>query len=145
MKLRETSVDNMPSTKHDEQLINYLNPDLFKDIRVLNKSELEQDNNNENLSEGVRNLYSSTFTDISENSLLEGRVVGMNERDVLIDIGFKSEGIIDRNEFNENELPKIGDQVEVYLESIEDASGNTISKEKLGFCASLEGAKRLWL
>ena len=133
-EVEETSVDNMPSTKHDERLINYLNPDIFKDIRVLNKSELEQDNNNENLSEEVRNLYSSTFTDISENSLLEGRVVGMNERDVLIDIGFKSEGIIDRNEFNENELPKIGDQVEVYLESIEDASGNTIlSKEKADF------------
>ncbi len=133
-EVEETSADDAPSTTHDEQLINYLNPDLFKDIKVLNRSELEHDNINENLSEGIRNLYSSTFTDISENSLLDGRVVGMNERDVLIDIGFKSEGIIDRNEFNENELPKIGDQVEVYLESIEDASGNTIlSKEKADF------------
>ena len=58
----------------------------------------------------------------------------MNERDVLIDIGFKSEGIIDRSEFNENDLPTIGDQVQVYLEFIEDASGNTIlSKEKADF------------
>jgi small subunit ribosomal protein S1 len=58
----------------------------------------------------------------------------MNERDVLIDIGFKSEGIIDRSEFSDNDLPSIGDQVEVYLEFIEDASGNTIlSKEKADF------------
>ena len=58
----------------------------------------------------------------------------MNDRDVLIDIGFKSEGIIDRSEFKADDLPVIGDQVEVYLEFIEDASGNTIlSKEKADF------------
>ena len=58
----------------------------------------------------------------------------MNDRDVLIDIGFKSEGIIDRIEFNEKDLPAIGDQVEVYLEALENASGNTIlSKEKADF------------
>ena len=58
----------------------------------------------------------------------------MNDRDVLIDIGFKSEGIIDRSEFDKNDLPKIGDNVEVYLEYIEDAGGNTIlSKEKADF------------
>ena len=61
-------------------------------------------------------------------------MVGLNERDVLIDIGFKSEGIVDRNEFSEDELPMIGDQVEVYLEFLEDAGGNTIlSKEKADF------------
>ena len=61
-------------------------------------------------------------------------MVGMNDRDVLIDIGFKSEGIIDRSEFKKDDLPSIGDQVEVYLEFIEDASGNTIlSKEKADF------------
>ena len=58
----------------------------------------------------------------------------MNERDVLIDIGFKSEGIIDRSELKKDDLHSIGDQVEVYLEFIEDASGNTIlSKEKADF------------
>ena len=130
----ETSVGNSPSTSQDSEIINYLNADLFKDVKVLNKTELLDDSAIDNLSEEVQNLYSSTFADISENSLVEGRVVGMNERDVLIDIGFKSEGIIDRNEFNENDLPKIGDQVEVYLEFIEDASGNTIlSKEKADF------------
>ena len=79
-------------------------------------------------------MYSGTFSEITENSLIQGRVVGMNDRDVLIDIGFKSEGIIDRSEFKKEELPSIGDQVEVYLEFIEDASGNTIlSKEKADF------------
>tara|TARA_B100000287_G_scaffold428998_1_gene481430 strand:+ start:141 stop:2075 length:1935 start_codon:yes stop_codon:yes gene_type:complete len=130
----KTSTDNVPSAENNEQLINYLNADLFKDIKVLKKIELKDGGIDDSLNEEIIDLYSSTFTDISENSLLKGRVVGMNDRDVLIDIGFKSEGIIDRNEFDENELPKIGDQVEVYLESIEDASGNTIlSKEKADF------------
>jgi small subunit ribosomal protein S1 len=74
------------------------------------------------------------LVDISEHQLIKGRVVGMNDRDVLIDIGFKSEGIIDRSEFTEESLPSIGDQVEVYLEYLEDSSGNTIlSKEKADF------------
>ena len=86
------------------------------------------------ISSDVEDMYSGTFSEITENSLIQGRVVGMNDRDVLIDIGFKSEGIIDRSEFKKEELPSIGDQVEVYLEFIEDASGNTIlSKEKADF------------
>ena len=70
--------------------------------------------------------YSKTLVEISEKQLIKGRVVGMNDRDVLIDIGFKSEGIIDRSEFDKNDLPQIGDQVEVYLEYIEDAGGNIL-------------------
>ena len=78
--------------------------------------------------------YTNTLVDISEHQLINGRVIGMNERDVLIDIGFKSEGIIDRSEFTDESLPAIGDQVEVYLEYLEDSSGNTIlSKEKADF------------
>ena len=82
--------------------------------------------------------YSKTLVEISEKQLIKGRVVGMNDRDVLIDIGFKSEGLIDRSEFNEDSLPSIGDQVEVYLEYLEDSSGNTIlSKEKADFILKL--------
>ena len=82
----------------------------------------------------LEKAYTNTLVDISEHQLIKGRVVGMNDRDVLIDIGFKSEGIIDRSEFTEESLPSIGDQVEVYLEYLEDSSGNTIlSKEKADF------------
>ena len=114
--------------------INYLNPELFHDIRIVGQSEIETYNLENEVSAELEKLYLSTLGDITEHSLIKGRVVGMNDRDVLIDIGFKSEGIIDRHEFNEDDLPTIGDQVEVYLEFIEDASGNTIlSKEKADF------------
>ena len=132
----EVSVDIASDNQHQNmvELKDYLAPELFNEIKVVNKSDLLESNIATEVSSELEEKYSNTFADISENSLIEGRVVGMNERDVLIDIGFKSEGIIDRSEFNENNLPAIGDQVEVYLEFIEDASGNTIlSKEKADF------------
>ena len=136
--VEKTSVEEAPTVPAEvvAEIKDYLNPELFQDVRVVDKNELEHDNESgsDEVNTELKNLYSNTFGDISEHSLVEGRVVGMNERDVLIDIGFKSEGIIDRSEFNEDELPAIGDQVEVYLEFIEDASGNTIlSKEKADF------------
>jgi len=113
---------------------NYLNPELFDDIRVVARSEMTEAIEPGVIDPELEKAYSGTLIDISEHQLINGRVVGMNERDVLIDIGFKSEGIIDRSEFDLEELPAIGDQVEVYLEFIEDASGNTIlSKEKADF------------
>ena len=132
----ETSEDYSPSTpaKNVAETQDYLHPNLFQNVKVINESELNNNNEESFIDDNLESLYSSTFGDISENSLIEGRVVGMNDRDVLIDIGFKSEGIIDRSEFKKDNLPSIGDQVEVYLEFIEDASGNTIlSKEKADF------------
>ena len=129
----ETSVDEMPSVEKKE-LKNYLSSSLFEDVKTIASDELEV--HNENSFEGVElsEAYASTLKDISEHQLINGRVVGMNDRDVLIDIGFKSEGIIDRSEFKDGSLPAIGDQVEVYLEYLEDSSGNTIlSKEKADF------------
>ena len=129
----ETSVDKMPSVEKKE-LKNYLSSSLFEDVKTIASDELEV--HDENSFEGVElsEAYASTLKDISEHQLINGRVVGMNDRDVLIDIGFKSEGIIDRSEFKDGSLPAIGDQVEVYLEYLEDSSGNTIlSKEKADF------------
>ena len=132
----KVSAYNASTTTADNvaEITDYLNPELFKDVKTLSDSDLEENSNPTQVSDELEKKYSGTFGDISEHSLIGGRVVGMNDRDVLIDIGFKSEGIIDRSEFKPDDLPLIGDQVEVYLEFIEDASGNTIlSKEKADF------------
>jgi small subunit ribosomal protein S1 len=130
---QETSVDETPPVD-EKELKNYLSSSLFENVRTIESDELE--GQVESVVEEVElsEAYASTLKDISEHQLINGRVVGMNDRDVLIDIGFKSEGIIDRSEFSEDSLPAIGDQVEVYLEYLEDSSGNTIlSKEKADF------------
>ena len=132
----EKASDDLPTApaKIIAEIKDYLNPDLFSDVKVIDKQSIKQEDEESQLTDDIDTLYSNTLIDISENSLINGRVVGMNERDVLIDIGFKSEGIIDRSEFKDSDLPSIGDQVEVFLEFIEDASGNTIlSKEKADF------------
>ncbi len=132
----EISVEDTPATSNSnpEQNKDYLNSSLFSDVKTISIEELDSDKALRENKNKVEEVYANTFGDISENTLVEGRVVGMNDRDVLIDIVFKSEGIIDRSEFDKNDLPKIGDNVEVYLEYIEDAGGNTIlSKEKADF------------
>ena len=134
--VEKASADNASTTTADNvaEIADYLNPELFNDIKTLSDSDMDESSDPTEVSDEIEKKYSNTFGDISEHSLIEGRVVGMNDRDVLIDIGFKSEGIIDRSEFKADDLPVIGDQVEVYLEFIEDASGNTIlSKEKADF------------
>tara|TARA_B100002052_G_scaffold190419_1_gene173550 strand:+ start:2994 stop:4892 length:1899 start_codon:yes stop_codon:yes gene_type:complete len=129
----DTSANEAPAVE-EKEVKNYLDSNLFDDIKTLNLDEIElQSNEAFNIGDKEK-AYENTLIDISEHELINGRVVGMNDRDVLIDIGFKSEGIIDRSEFTEENLPSIGDQVEVYLEYLEDSSGNTIlSKEKADF------------
>ena len=127
------SVNETPSDL-DKQIKDYLNPKIFDDIKTISVEEIESQVKEKTDNNVLGEAYTNTLVDISEHQLINGRVVGLNDRDVLIDIGFKSEGMIDRNEFTEESLPTIGDQVEVYLEYLEDSSGNTIlSKEKADF------------
>ena len=129
----DTSVSEA-SADIEKEIKDYLNPELFTDIKTVPIEEIESQIDEKIYTDDIDKAYTNTLVDISEHQLINGRVIGMNERDVLIDIGFKSEGIIDRSEFTDESLPAIGDQVEVYLEYLEDSSGNTIlSKEKADF------------
>tara|TARA_B100001123_G_scaffold109554_2_gene127517 strand:- start:2398 stop:4299 length:1902 start_codon:yes stop_codon:yes gene_type:complete len=132
--IEENTSVSEASADIEKEIIDYLNPELFTDIKTVPIEEIESQIDKTINTDEIGKEYSNTLIDISEHQLINGRVVGMNERDVLIDIGFKSEGIIDRSEFTDESLPSIGDQVEVYLEYLEDSSGNTIlSKEKADF------------
>ncbi len=76
-------------------------------------------------------LYSGTFNELTEGEIVKGRVVSINEKDVTIDVGLKSEGIVSLMEFKDPASVKVGDEIEVYLESIEDKMGQLIlSKRK---------------
>ncbi len=76
-------------------------------------------------------LMSKVSADFAEGSIVKGRIVAVREREVLVDIGYKSEGIIPKHQFEEPNEVKIGDQVQVYIERLEDDDGQLIiSKEK---------------
>ncbi|MFM7842170.1 MAG: 30S ribosomal protein S1 [Nitrospira sp.] len=78
-------------------------------------------------------LYEETFRNFEEGTIIEGRIVAIGHGRVVVDIGYKSEGIIPAEQFNSEELQglKVSDRLTVYIEEREDADGNLIlSKEK---------------
>jgi len=109
---------------------NYLSKDLFSGVKVI-------DINDDQVSEEkATNLeeYRSTFSDITENQIINARVIGISDSDVMVDIGFKSEGLISRSEFENQDLPEIGSDIEVFLDKFEDNEGNiSLSKYKADF------------
>ncbi len=75
-------------------------------------------------------LYDNTLNTVLEKEVLEGTVISMNKREVVVDIGYKSDGIVSLNEFRYNPELKVGDPVEVYVESLEDKKGQMILSHK---------------
>ena len=76
-------------------------------------------------------MYADTLKDFSEGSIVSGTVLEIRDNDVLIDIGYKSEGLIPKHEFKDIEELNVGDTVEVLLERLEDDEGMVIlSKQR---------------
>ena len=100
--------------------------------RVVTLAELEsvrEEGADEETYDQLRKLIEETLTDVSEHEIVHGRVVSVGEKDVVIDIGFKSDGIVSKSEFDHELAP--GEEVEVYLERIEDYHGQLVlSKSK---------------
>ncbi len=78
----------------------------------------------------LENLYNDTLNTVSEKEVLEGTVISLNKREVVVDIGYKSDGIVSLNEFRYNPDLKVGDKVDVYIESLEDKKGQMILSHK---------------
>ena len=74
--------------------------------------------------------YDRTLSSIKEHEVIDGTVVGMTNREAVINIGFKSDGVIQLNEFRYNPDLKVGDTVEVYVENQEDPNGQLILSHK---------------
>ncbi|MCL2501752.1 MAG: 30S ribosomal protein S1 [Bacteroidales bacterium] len=79
----------------------------------------------------IETKYNQTLSKILENEVVEGAVVGMNKREVLVNIGYKSEGVISINEFRYNPDLAVGDKVEVYVENAEDRRGQLLLSHKM--------------
>jgi small subunit ribosomal protein S1 len=70
--------------------------------------------------------YGQSVSSINQHEILEGEIVSKTKREVVVNIGYKSEGIISTSEFRYNPELKIGDRVDVYVENAEDRSGQLI-------------------
>jgi small subunit ribosomal protein S1 len=75
-------------------------------------------------------MYERTLKKINENEIVKGRIIAISNNEVAIDIGFKSEGVVPINEFTSTDGLKVGDEIEVYLESVEDKDGHLVLSRK---------------
>ena len=80
--------------------------------------------------EKLAESYDSTLNKINDKEVVTGTVSSMNKREVVVNIGYKSDGVVSLNEFRYNPDLKIGDEVEVYIESQEDRRGQLILSHK---------------
>ncbi|MFQ5454791.1 MAG: 30S ribosomal protein S1 [Nitrospirota bacterium] len=112
--------------KKEEQVIRNIETEM--DV-----PEIEDRSADEYDIDDLERMYEESFKQIQEGSVIDGKVVSIFKDEVLVDIGYKSEGTISVKEFSKEELSnlKTGDVIKVYLEEREDAEGNlVISKEK---------------
>src|SRR5438132_4599392 len=82
----------------------------------------------------MQDLLAKSYRDFKEGSIVKGRVLEIRPREVLVDIGYKSEGVIPSAEFEDIESMEVGDEVEVLLERLENDEGMVVlSKEKAAY------------
>ena len=80
--------------------------------------------------EDQEKAYDSTLNNVNDREVVDGTVIAMNKREVVVNIGYKSDGIIPLSEFRYNPELKVGDTVEVYIENQEDKKGQLILSHK---------------
>lgn len=91
----------------------------------------------------MESVYEQTLTQITEKEVVKGTVVGINDRDVILNIGFKSDGLVSAAEFRDLPNLKVGDEVEVYIEEQENLSGQLVlSRRKAKIVKAWEQIQR---
>ena len=80
--------------------------------------------------EEIAAQYDQTLSKVQVGEVVEGTVIGLNKREVVVNIGYKSEGIIPISEFRYNPELAVGEKVEVYVESAEDKKGQLVLSHK---------------
>ena len=92
--------------------------------------EAEEDPYTQEEREKLVKMYDETFSSIAEHEVLDGTVVSVTKREIVVNIGYKSEGVIPRSEVRYNPDIKPGDDIEVYVESQEDKNGQLLLSHK---------------
>ncbi len=117
-EMTRPDVKNIPDIVHDENSFDWsMDKEGFSQYDDSGRSELEK-------------LYVGTFSSIEEHSIVKGKVVSLNKKDVVIDVGFKSDGLVSRTEFKDRPELAVGDEVEVYVVETEDQLGQLVLSRK---------------
>ena len=107
--------------------------ELTKNVQPLNDFNWEEFENGmvANVSkEELDKAYDETLNKVSEHQVVDGTVISVDKKEVVVSIGYKSDGIIPASEFRYNPDLKVGDTVEVYVENAEDKKGQLVLSHK---------------
>ena len=105
----------------------------FKNVKPLdefNWDEFENGTSANVSKEDLEKAYDETLNKVTEHQVVEGTVISVDKKEVIVNIGYKSDGIIPASEFRYNPDLKVGDKVEVYVENQEDAKGQLVLSHK---------------
>ena len=101
-----------------------------KPLDDFNWDEFENGGNANVSKEDLEKAYDETLNKVSEHQVVEGTVIAADKKEVIVNIGYKSDGIIPASEFRYNPDLKVGDKVEVYVENQEDVKGQLVLSHK---------------
>ena len=105
----------------------------LKNVQPLEDFNWDEFENGTNVSancDDLAKMYDETLNKVSEHQVTEGTVISIDKKEVIVNIGYKSDGIIRASEFRYNPDLKIGDKVEVYVENQEDRKGQLVLSHK---------------
>ena len=105
----------------------------FKNVQPLddfNWEEFEQGTNAGVSKEDLEKAYDETLNKVTEHQVVEGTVISVDKKEVIVNIGYKSDGIIPASEFRYNPDLKVGDKAEAYVENQEDVKGQLVLSHK---------------
>ena len=107
--------------------------DLTKNVKPLDDFNWDEFENGTSASvskEELDKAYDETLNKVADHQVCEGTVISVDKKEVVVNIGYKSDGIIPASEFRYNPDLKVGDKVEVYVESAEDKKGQLLLSHK---------------
>ncbi len=124
----EEVIEEAPSAKKETKKVaeKPTGPDEGFDWDAYEKGDMLSEKSHEELEK----VYDETLNAIKDHEVVEGTVISINKREVVVNVGFKSDGIVPTSEFRYNPELKVGDKVEVYIESQEDKKGQLLLSHK---------------
>ena len=123
-----TAEETVEEVNEEEVLTHVFSGDVEGEVYTFDQLAGPSDEYTEDEYKQMMGMYENTLNEIEEKEIVTGRVVSIDEKYVVIDIGFKSEGIVAVNEFSSKQLENIapGDEVDVFLDRVEDKEGQLI-------------------
>ena len=124
--------DPAPTNKRGVTSV-FIMSELTKNVKPLDDFDWEEFENGTSASiskEELDKAYDETLNKVADHQVVDGKVISVDKKEVVVNIGYKSDGIIPASEFRYNPDLKIGDVVEVYVESAEDKKGQLILSHK---------------